>query len=146
MQYDLVIKNGTVVDGTGLPKQQADVAIKDGLIQEIGRINAPANETIDAEGLIVSPGFIDPHTHYDGQLTWDPLALSSSWHGVTTVVMGNCGLHAGALPPRRQRARVHDEDLRQGGGDVALRARGRRAVDVGDLCRISGHRSTRASA
>ena len=105
MQYDLVIKNGTVVDGTGLPKQQADVAIKDGLIQQVGRINAPANETIDAEGLIVSPGFIDPHTHYDGQLTWDPLALSSSWHGVTTVVMGNCGY---TLAPCRPSDKEHE--------------------------------------
>ena len=105
MQYDLVIKNGTVVDGTGLPKQQADVAIKDGLIQEIGRINSPANETIEAEGLIVSPGFIDPHTHYDGQLTWDPLALSSSWHGVTTVVMGNCGY---TLAPCRPGDKEHE--------------------------------------
>ncbi|MFT6583321.1 MAG: N-acyl-D-amino-acid deacylase family protein [Alphaproteobacteria bacterium] len=91
MQYDLVIKNGTVIDGSGMPRYRADVGVKDGRIATIGRINALARETIDAEGHIVSPGFVDGHTHMDAQIFWDPLGTSSCYHGVTSVVMGNCG-------------------------------------------------------
>ncbi|MFT7599487.1 MAG: N-acyl-D-amino-acid deacylase [Acidimicrobiales bacterium] len=90
--HDLVIKNGTVVDGTGAPGKRADVAIKDGVITAIGNLSdQEATRTIDAEGHIVSPGFVDVHTHMDAQLAWDPLGECSCWHGVTTVVMGNCG-------------------------------------------------------
>ena len=103
MSYDLLIKHGTVVDGTGALRRLADVAIKDGVIAEIGRINDGAAKTIDADGLIVAPGFVDPHTHYDAQICWDPQITSSSWHGVTSVVMGNCGV--GLAPCRPQ---VHD--------------------------------------
>ena len=91
MQYDLLIKNGTVVDGSGMPRFQADVGIVQGKIAAIGRIRVGAKEIIDAEGHVVSPGFIDGHTHMDAQVFWDPLGTCSCWHGITSVVMGNCG-------------------------------------------------------
>ena len=91
MQYDLLIKNGTVVDGSGLPRFQADVAIAEGKIAAIGKIHENAREIVDAEGHVVSPGFVDGHTHMDAQVFWDPLGTCSCWHGITSVVMGNCG-------------------------------------------------------
>ena len=91
MQYDLLIKNGTVVDGSGLPRFRADVAIAEGKIAAIGKIREGAREIIDAEGHVVSPGFVDGHTHMDAQVFWDPLGTCSCWHGITSVVMGNCG-------------------------------------------------------
>ena len=90
--HDLVIKGGTVVDGTGTPGRTADVAITDGVVTEVGRVNELARETVDADGALVTPGFVDVHTHFDGQVTWDPLLTPTCWHGVTTVVMGNCGV------------------------------------------------------
>jgi N-acyl-D-amino-acid deacylase len=91
MPYDLVIKNGTVIDGSGLPRYRADVAIHHGRVAAIGRIRETAREVIDADGQVVTPGFIDGHTHMDAQVFWDPYGTCSCWHGVTTVVMGNCG-------------------------------------------------------
>ena len=90
--HDLVIRNGTVVDGTGLAPVPADVAIDDGKITTVGRVDAKGEAEIDATDRIVTPGFVDIHTHYDGQVTWDPLLTPSTFHGVTTVVMGNCGV------------------------------------------------------
>ena len=91
MSYDLVIKNGTVIDGSGLPRFRADVAVQDGRIASIGRIRDGAKKVVDAEGHVVAPGFIDGHTHMDAQIFWDPLGTCSCWHGITSVVMGNCG-------------------------------------------------------
>jgi N-acyl-D-amino-acid deacylase len=97
--HDLVIRGGTVVDGTGRPPFTADVAIDGGLVSAVGRVSVGGVETIDADGLIVTPGFVDPHTHYDGQVTWDPLLTPSCWHGVTTAVLGNCGVGFAPVRP-----------------------------------------------
>ena len=91
MQYDLVIKNGTVIDGSGMPRYRADVGISRGKIAAIGRIRESAREVLDAEGHVVAPGFVDGHTHMDAQIFWDPIGTSSCYHGITTAVMGNCG-------------------------------------------------------
>ena len=99
MKLDLVIRNGTVVDGSGMPRFRADVGIAHGKIVEMGRISSAADEVIDAEGMVVSPGFVDGHTHMDAQVSWDPLGTCSCWHGVTSVVMGNCGF---TLAPCRE--------------------------------------------
>ena len=101
--HDLVVRGGTLVDGTGQPSRTADVAITDGIITEVGQVDATARETIDADGLLVTPGFVDVHTHYDAQATWDPHLLPSGWHGVTTTVFGNCGVgFAPARPADRE--------------------------------------------
>ena len=100
-KYDTVIKNGTIIDGTGLPRFKGDLAIKDGKVAKIGRIaTSDAKQVIDAEGLIVAPGFVDLHTHYDAQIHWDPYCTISGWHGVTSVAIGNCGF--GFAPARKE--------------------------------------------
>lgn len=99
MTYDLLVKNGTVIDGSGGARYRADVAVKDGRIAAIGRINEKAATVIDAEGHVVSPGFVDGHTHMDAQVFWDPIGSCSCYHGVTSVVMGNCGF---TLAPCRE--------------------------------------------
>lgn len=90
--YDLVVRGGTLADGTGAPTYEADIAIRNGRIAAVGQIRGHGAEEIDARGQLVTPGFVDIHTHYDGQATWDTHMQPSSWHGVTTVVMGNCGV------------------------------------------------------
>src|SRR2546423_4976465 len=109
MAYDLLIKNGTVVDGSGAPGRHADVAISGDRIAEIGAISGGAKRTIAADDLVVAPGFIDPHTHYDAQICWDGALTPSSWHGVTSVVMGNCGV--GIAPCRPEAREIAMRDL-----------------------------------
>src|SRR5687768_14384273 len=102
MAYDLLIRNGTVVDGTGAKRYRADVAIADGKVTE------GARRTIDADGLVVAPGFVDPHTHYDAQICWDGAVTPSSWHGVTSVVMGNCGVGIAPCKPETREIAMRD--------------------------------------
>src|SRR4051794_35660443 len=85
--HDLVIRGGTVVDGTGEPARTADIAITNGVVTEVGKVGGAARETLDADGLLVTPGVVDVHTHFDGQLTWDEMLTPTCWHGVTTVVV-----------------------------------------------------------
>lgn len=105
-RYDRIIKGGTVIDGARLPRFRADVGIKDGLISNIGRLNASdADEVLDADGQFVAPGFVDLHTHYDAQVFWDPYCTLSGWHGITSVVIGNCGFgFAPVRPEMRERS------------------------------------------
>ena len=97
--YDLIIRNGTVIDGTGADRKVADIAIANGRIMKVGEVVEHAENEIDAKGKLVTPGWVDIHTHYDGQATWDPILAPSSWHGVTTVVMGNCGVGFAPVKP-----------------------------------------------
>lgn len=98
--FDLILRGGTIIDGSGGPRYVADIGIKNGKVEKIGNITEAGTEEIDATGKLVTPGWVDIHTHYDGQATWDPILAPSSWHGVTTVVMGNCGV--GFAPVRPQ--------------------------------------------
>ena len=109
MAHDLLIKNGLVVDGTGAPGYRADVAVLEGKIVEIGVVKNSARKVIDAADCVVAPGFIDPHTHYDAQICWDGAVTPSPWHGVTSVVMGNCGV--GIAPCRPESREVAMRDL-----------------------------------
>ena len=154
--FDLIIRNGLVVDGSGAPGRRADVAVKDGRIAEIGAVTGPATETIDAEGLVVAPGFIDVHTHYDAQVFWDPTLSPSSYHGVTTVFGGNCGFSIAPLSPEaapyllRMLARVEgmpEVSLREGVpwswrsfGEYLALLEGKVGLNVGFMC---GHSAIR---
>ena len=104
--YDLILKGGRIYDGSGMPSFLGDVAINNGRIEAIGRINAYADHVLSVDGLAVAPGIIDFHTHFDAQLWWDPLASSSNEHGVTTVVMGNCGLTLAPCKPESRDALI----------------------------------------
>ena len=97
--HDLVIRNGKIVDGSGKKPFHGDVAIDNGKISAVGIVENPGKKEIDAKGNIVTPGWVDIHTHYDGQVCWDPYLTPSSWHGVTTVVMGNCGVGFAPVKP-----------------------------------------------
>ncbi len=114
-ELDLVIRGGTVVDGTGAPPVTADVAVVDGRIAEVGRVEGRARREVDAEGALVLPGFVDIHSHYDGQATWDDRLVPSSWHGVTTTVMGNCGV---GFAPCRPSDRDRLIELMEGVEDI----------------------------
>ena len=113
--FDLIIRNGTLVDGTGNKSQIADIAIKDGLIAAIGDFSGKSNQEIDASNLVVTPGFVDIHTHYDGQAIWDSQLKPSSIHGVTTVVMGNCGV---GFAPCKPEDRIKLVELMEGVEDI----------------------------
>ena len=97
--YELLLKGGRLYDGSGMPSYYGDVGISGGKIVEIGRLREQAKRTLNIDGLAVAPGFIDPHTHLDAQLFWDPLGTSSCFHGVTSVIVGNCGLSLAPVKP-----------------------------------------------
>ena len=100
-EFDVIVRGGTIVDGTGAPRFVSDLAIKDGRIAQIGGLRrSQASKVLDASGLVVAPGFVDLHTHYDAQVQWDPYCSISGWHGVTTVMIGNCGF--GFAPCREE--------------------------------------------
>ncbi|HEX4985541.1 MAG TPA: amidohydrolase family protein [Burkholderiales bacterium] len=108
MPYDLLIRNGLVIDGTGVPGRHADVAISNGKITAVGKVDGPAKQVIDASDCVVAPGFVDPHTHYDAQICWDGAVTPSSWHGVTSVVMGNCGVGIAPCMPAAREIAMRD--------------------------------------
>jgi hypothetical protein len=134
--YDLLIKNGLVVDGTGASRRHADVAIAGGKIVEIGKVTESATQVIDAADLVVAPGFVDPHTHYDAQICWDQPLSSASWHGVTTVVMGNCGVGIAPCKPEVRDIAAWDLVNVEGFRLSALRHH----LGLGELSRVHGGR------
>ena len=142
--FDLVMRGGTVVDGTGAGAREADVAVKDGKIAAVGKVSGTGAEEIDAKGLLVTPGFVDIHTHYDGQATWDSQLQPSSWHGVTTAVMGNCGV---GFAPVQAEDRQRLIELMEGVEDIpgAALARGPELV-VGIFGRVSRRARARGRA
>ena len=135
---DLVIANGTIVDGTGADRFTGHIGVKDGKVAVVDRSGGPAPEaaeTIDATGLLVTPGFVDCHTHYDGQVTWDDMLQPSSNHGVTTVVMGNCGVGFAPVQPGKEDWLIQ---LMEGVEDIPGTALGRgHHLGVGELPRVS---------
>ncbi len=108
MAYDILIKNGSLIDGTGAQAKTGNVAIENGKIVEIGDVDGVSEKVIDASDCVVAPGFIDPHTHYDAQICWDGAVTPSSWHGVTSVVMGNCGVGLAPCKPEAREIAMHD--------------------------------------
>jgi N-acyl-D-aspartate/D-glutamate deacylase len=107
--FDLIVQHACLRDGTGTPSWMGTLGVTDGHITYLGRdTGLAARRTINADGLVLAPGFIDPHTHYDAQIVWDPLLTSSPWHGVTTVVMGNCGVGVAPVRPAMRDILLHD--------------------------------------
>jgi N-acyl-D-aspartate/D-glutamate deacylase len=115
MDYDLIIRGGTIADGTGAPLIEGDVAVKDGKIAAVGKVGGRGREEVDARGKLVTPGFVDVHTHYDGQATWEERLVPSSWHGVTTTVFGNCGVGFAPVHPGNHQGLI---DLMEGVEDI----------------------------
>ena len=105
MVYDLLVRNATICDGTGAPARHGALAVKHGKIAAVGEALGSARREIDAGGAVLAPGFVDIHTHYDAQISWDPLLTCSCWHGVTSLLMGNCGVGVAPVPPRRRNPR-----------------------------------------
>ena len=102
MTYDIIIRGGSIVDGTGSEPVPGDLAIKDGFIAAVGKVEGDAKQVIDATGQMVTPGFIDIHTHLDAQIGWDPDMTPVSWHGVTTALIGNCGMTFAPCKPEHR--------------------------------------------
>ena len=102
MAHDLVIRGGTIVDGTGSPGATGDVAVDGDRLTQVGGRAGSGRREIEADGLVVAPGFIDPHTHYDAQICWDPALTPSCWNGITSVVMGNCGFTLAPCHPEHR--------------------------------------------
>ena len=113
--HDLIIRGGTIADGSGRPARVGDVAIDGSIVTTVGKVEGPARHVIAADGQLVTPGWVDIHTHYDGQVTWDPEVSPSGWHGVTTVVMGNCGV---GFAPARASDRAWLIQLMEGVEDI----------------------------
>ena len=113
--HDIVIRGGTIIDGTGRAAFSGDVAVNGGRVTAIGGKAGPARREIAADGLLVTPGWVDVHTHYDGQATWDPILAPSSWHGVTTILFGNCGVGFAPVRPYHRDALI---DLMEGVEDI----------------------------
>src|SRR5258706_1903750 len=130
MDFDLVIRGGTIVDGTGGPGVRGDVGIRDGRIVAVGEAKGAAGQTVDAGGLVVAPGFIDVHTHYDAQVMWDRMLTISPWHGVTTVVLGNCGFGVAPTRPDHRGLIMRTLEKVEGMSLAALEAGVREAAPV----------------
>src|SRR5436309_5274990 len=112
---DLLIRGGSLIDGTDAPRRTADVGVLDGRVAVVGQVDEAAHDVVDADGALVTPGFVDIHTHYDGQATWEERLIPSAWHGVTTVVMGNCGV---GFAPVRKSDRNRLVELMEGVEDI----------------------------
>src|SRR5690242_168430 len=112
--FDTVIRGGTIVDGTGAAPVSGDVAISGDRIAAVGEVDGPARQEIDADGALVTPGFLDLHTHYDGQVTWDDALEPSATNGITTIVLGNCGVGFAPVRPRSEERRVGKEGRARG--------------------------------
>ena len=122
MEYDIKITGGEIVDGSGAPRRKGDVGIKDGKVVALGEAPGSAKQTIDAKGMIVSPGFVDVHTHYDAQVLWDPMLTISPWHGVTSVVVGNCGFGVAPTKPEHRELILRTLERVEGMSIAALKA------------------------
>src|SRR6516162_6516011 len=108
MVYDLLIKDAKICDGTGAPLYSGALAVKDGKIAALGNVSGGAKRELSARGLVLAPGFIDVHTHYDAQVSWDPLLTCSSWHGITSLLMGNCGVGVAPVRPHNRSTMAWD--------------------------------------
>ena len=140
-EYDLILRGGTIVDGTKTPRYISDIAVKDGKIAKIsGLKGSSAARELDASGLIVAPGFVDLHTHYDAQIQWDPYCTLSGWHGVTSVAIGNCGF---GLAPCHEKDRERAMLSLTRTEAIPINAmKAGRIVGLGELPRVSGNAGT----